>query len=191
MTRAIVATWLALLAAGCARATTQFERYYANAQWADAAREFSADSSLARNDRDLYHAALIYGTPGRSTYDPMKGRQLLQLLVGRFPESSYRDDAESRLMLLNSLLQTRDEAMRKEHELEGRIADLTRQTQELRARADSSGAQSDSLRSVVAKLETERREREEQLRALRLELQQLKEIDLKSRPTSKPPIKPT
>lgn len=188
MTRAIVATGLVLLATSCARAT-QFDRYYANSQWAEAAREFSTDSSLARNEYELYRAALVYGTPGRSTYDPIKGRQLLQLLLARFPETPHRDDAVSRVMLLNDVLQTRQDADEKERELEGRIADLTRQTQELRARADSSVSQSDSLRAAVSRLETERREREEQLRALRLELQQLKEIDLKSRPPTKP-IKP-
>ncbi|MGH7619180.1 MAG: hypothetical protein ACREPM_18315, partial [Gemmatimonadaceae bacterium] len=73
--------------------------------------------------------------------------------------------------------------------LENRIAELTRQTQELRARADSSTTQGDSVRAVVNRLEAERRDREEQLRALRLELQQLKEIDLKSRAPAKP-IKP-
>ncbi len=189
MTRTIVAAGLALLAAGCARAT-QFDRYYANSQWADAAREFSSDSAASLNEHELYRAALVYGTPGRSTFNPTKGRQLLVLLLARFPESAHRDDAESRLMLVNDMLQTREDGARKEHELEGRIAELTRQTQELRARADSSVAQSDSLRAALTKLETERKEREEQLRALRLELQQLKEIDLKSRPPTKP-IKPT
>jgi hypothetical protein len=190
MTRAIVATGLALLAAGCAR-VTQFDRYYANSQWVEAAHEFSSDSATSLNDRELYRAALVYGTPGRPTFNALKGRQLLQLLLARFPETPHRDEAESRLMLLNDLLQTRDEAMRKEHELEGRIAELTRQTEELRTRADSSASQTDSLRGVLTKLETERREKEEQLRALRVELQQLKEIDLKSRPTATAkPIKP-
>jgi hypothetical protein len=189
MTRAIVATGFALLAVGCAR-VTQFDRYYANSQWADAAREFSSDSAASLNEHELYRAALVYGTPGRSTFNPVKGRQLLTLLLARFPETSHRDEAESRLMLLNDLQQTRDDGAKKEHELEGRIAELTRQTQELRARADSSVAQSDSLRLALNKLETERRDREEQLRALRVELQQLKEIDLKSRPPTTKPIKP-
>lgn len=189
MTRAIVATGLALLVVGCARAT-QFDRYYANSQWADAAREFSSDSAASLNQQELYRAALVYGTPGRSTFNPVKGRQLLTLLLARFPETPHRDEAESRLMLLNDMLQTHEDAVKKQHELEGRIAELTRQTQELRARADSALSQSDSLRGVVAKLETERKDREEQLRALRLELQQLKEIDLKSRPPTTKPIKP-
>jgi hypothetical protein len=190
MTRAIVATGLALLAAGCARAT-QFDRYYANSQWADAAREFTRDSAASLDEHELYRAALVYGTPGRSTFNPAKGRQLLQFLLARFPETPHRDEAESRLMLINDLLQTHDDAAKKEHELEGRIAELTRQAQELRVRADSSVSQSDSLRAVLTKLETERRDREEQLRALRLELQQLKEIDLKAKPPTTKPIKPT
>jgi len=74
--------------------------------------------------------------------------------------------------------------------LQTRIDELTQKAQDIRGRADSSAALSDSLRAVVNKLEAERRDREEQLKALRLELQQLKEIDLKSRPATKP-IKPT
>jgi len=42
MTRARLALALTLVAAGCVRAT-QFDRYYENAQWKEAAREFSAD----------------------------------------------------------------------------------------------------------------------------------------------------
>jgi hypothetical protein len=190
MSRLIVVTGLALLAGGCARAT-QFDRYYANSQWADAAREFTRDSAASLNEHELYRVALVYGTPGRSTFNAAKGRQLLQFLLARFPETPHRDEAESRLMLINDLLQARDDAVRKQQELEGRIAELTRQTQELRARADSSVAQADSLRGLLTKLEGERRDKEEQLRALRLELQQLKEIDLKSRPPTTKPIKPT
>jgi hypothetical protein len=179
---------LSALVAGCVH-PTQFDRYYTSAQWTDAARAFDADSSLITNERTLYRGALVYGTPGRPTYNPLRGRQLLQVLLLRFPSTSYRDDAESRLLFLNEVIRTRDEAARHERELEARIAELSRRERELRTRADTSVAQSDSLRSAVARLEAERREREEQLRVLRLELQQLKEIDLKSRPPVKP-IKP-
>jgi hypothetical protein len=189
VTRSFVVTALVVLAAGCIVRLSQFDRYYANAQWVDAAREFAADSSLAYNEHELYRAGLLFGTPGRPPYDPVKARGLFSTLLVRFPSTAHRDEAEARLSLLGDLLRTRDDATRHERELETRIAELTRQTQDLRARADSTVAQGDSLRGVVSRLEAERREREEQLRALRLELQQLKEIDLKSRPPTKP-IKP-
>jgi Trp operon repressor len=185
MIRSIVVTALFALMVGCARAT-QFDHYYANAQWVEAARAFAADSTLATNQHELYRAALLYSTPGRPTYDATKGRELLQRLLATFPTTSHRDDAETRLLLLSDMLRTREDAARLERELENRVTDLTRQVQALRARGDSAIAQNDSLRTAMGRLDAERREREEQLKALRLELQQLKEIDLKP----KRPIKP-
>jgi predicted nuclease with TOPRIM domain len=107
-------------------------------------------------------------------------------LLATVPTTSHRDDAETRLLLLSDMLRTREDAARLERELENRVTDLTRQVQALRARGDSAIAQNDSLRTAMGRLDAERREREEQLKALRLELQQLKEIDLKP----KRPIKP-
>jgi len=65
--------------------------------------------------------------------------------------------------------------------LEARIAALDVQMVRLRARLDSLEAQNDSLRRSSAKTEMEILGREEQIRALRLELLRLKEIDLRPR----------
>ncbi|MGH7619571.1 MAG: hypothetical protein ACREPM_20345, partial [Gemmatimonadaceae bacterium] len=121
MKRSSVVTGLLALAVGCVHAT-QFDRYYTNAQWVDAAREFAADSTLGNDQHELYRAGLLYGTPGRPTYDPAKARDLLSTLLARFPNTSHRDDAEARLALLTDLLRSRDDAMRRERELENRIA---------------------------------------------------------------------
>jgi hypothetical protein len=175
--------------AACAHAT-QFDRYYEREQWSDAAKEFTSDTSLRRNEHALYRAALMYGTPGRPTYNPDSGRVLLTALLTRFPATTHRDEAVARLALLDQLVTAQRSAEARAHDLEGRIDALTRETRDLRARADSSVAQSDSLRAVIKTLETERKERDEQLKALRLELQQLKDIDLRSRSPARPPIKP-
>lgn len=66
--------------------------------------------------------------------------------------------------------------------LEARIEALVVETARLRAALDTVSAQNDSLLKSTARLEADVREREEQMRAIRLELQRLKEIDLKPRP---------
>jgi len=69
-----------------------------------------------------------------------------------------------------------------EPRLEATIEALGAELEALRAARDSVGAQNDSLRVSASRLEADLRDREEQMRALRLELQRLKEIDLKPRP---------
>ena len=66
-------------------------------------------------------------------------------------------------------------------ELTAQIDALTLQTRQLHTRLDSIGAQTDQLRRSAARAEAELRDREEQVRVLRNELQRLKEIDLKPR----------
>jgi outer membrane protein assembly factor BamD (BamD/ComL family) len=101
-------------------------------------------------------------------------------LLTRFPDSKYAVDAADRLSLLEEALRARSGASRV-RELEARIADLTAQQQRLRAELDSTQLQNDVLRRSATRLE-------EQLRTLRLELRQLKEIDLKPRPPGVRPL---
>ena len=65
--------------------------------------------------------------------------------------------------------------------LEASVSALGKQISNLQRELDSLVAQNDSLRRSASRLETDLAEREEQIRALRLELQRLKEIDLKPR----------
>ena len=65
--------------------------------------------------------------------------------------------------------------------LEASIAARDTAVARLRAGLDSLVAQNDSLRRTAARLEGDVLDREEQIRAIRLELQRLKEIDLKPR----------
>jgi hypothetical protein len=188
MRRVLVYATTALLTAACVHPMTQFDRYIAAGQWVDAARAFSSDSLLQNNEEAIYQAGVLYGTPDRPTYDPTRARDLYQMLLRKFPGSPHRDDAAARMVLLDEVLRTRRLAAAREKELEDRIAALTRDTQLLKTRIDSSAAQSDSLRGVVSRLDTQRKASEAELTALRTELQRLKEIDLKPRPT-RPPIK--
>ena len=183
--RTLVAVIGALLAA-CTH-PTQFERYISRQQWTDAAREFAADSSLRNNDRTLYQAGvLVFGTPKIATYDPLKSRDLLSSLLMRFPNTEFRSDAKGRMLLIDEVLHAQRAAADRQQELESQVSQLTKDSRTLRARIDSGAVQSDSLRSALSRVEADRREKDEQLKALRLELQRLKEIDLKPR-TSRPP----
>jgi hypothetical protein len=183
--RTLVAVIGALVAAACSH-PTQFERYISRQQWTDAAREFAADSSLRNNDRTLYQAGVLYGTPKIATYDPLRSRDLLSSLLMKFPNTEFRVDARGRLLLIDEVLHAQRTAADRQQELESQVAQLTKDSRALRARIDSGSFQTDSLRSALTRVEADRREKDEQLKALRLELQRLKEIDLKPR-SSRPP----
>lgn len=185
--RAAIAGVVALAMLACARAT-QFDRYWSSDQWSDAARVFTADSTLHNDEHALYRAGVMFGTPGRTTYDPVKARDLLSSLLSRFPQSPHRVDATAHLLLIEDVLRAQRDSAARQRDVEVRIAALVRETRELRARVDSMVVQNDSVRAVITKLEADRRDRDEQLRVLRLELQRLKEADLKPR---RPPEKPT
>jgi hypothetical protein len=178
------------IASTTACATTQFDRYLAKQQWADAARVFAADSSLQNDEHALYEAGMLYGSPGRPTFDAERSRLLLRRLISRFPQSKHLGDATDRLALLDEIARNKQESEAHQRELMAQIDALTLETRQLRARLDSLSGQTDQLRRSAARAESELRERDEQLRALRNELQRLKEIDLKPRPPGrviKPP----
>jgi hypothetical protein len=170
------------LVAVSACASTQFDRYLASQQWADAARVFAADSSLQNDEHALYEAGVLYGSPGRPTFDADRSRALLRRLLARFPQSKHRGDASDRLALLDEMARTKQEADAHERELVAQIDVLTATARQLHARLDSLSGQSDQLRRSASRSEAELRDKEEQLRALKNELQRLKEIDLKPRP---------
>ena len=172
------------LATTTACATTQFDRYLARQQWADAARVFAADSSLQNDEHALFEAGILYGSPARPTFDAERARALLRRLIARFPQSEHLGDATDRLALLDEIARAKGDAEAHQRELAAQIEALTIETRQLHARLDSLSGQTDQLRRSAARTEAELHDREEQLKALRTELQRLKEIDLKPR---KPP----
>ena len=179
--RNVVVATLGFAAAACAT-TTQFDRYLSEGRWADAARVFSADSSLLNSDDAMYAAGVLYGSPERPTFDPAIASDVLRRLISRFPDSKHRSDAAARLALLDQIILARREAEDRQRALATEIEALTADTKLLRARLDSVSLQGDQLRRNTTRLEAELRDRDEQLRTLRRELQRLKEIDLKPRP---------
>lgn len=172
---------LLFAAATAACATTQMRHNLSDQDWTAEAREFDANPALMNDERALYRAGVLFGTPGRPTYDPAKARTLLLAFVERFPGSARRDDATERLALLDDIVRVRRDAATRQRELEARIDVVTAETRVLRAQLDSVSLQGEQMRKTTVRLETDLREREEQVRALRIELQRLKEIDLKPR----------
>jgi hypothetical protein len=187
--RAVVAGSVGVVIAACFHQVRPFDHYLDERRWSDAAAAFTADSGLMNDEDALYRAGVLYGSPGRPTYDPERAEFLLRRLLTNFPSTRHRADALDRLELVESLVRTRDSVTSRQRAVESRIADLTGSIKRLRAALDSVGEMSDTLRRNSARLEADLRDRDEQLRALRLELQQLKEIDLK-RPPLGPPRKP-
>ena len=174
------------IAAMCACASRPFDRMLSEHRWADAAQLFAADSTLVNDEQALYSAAVLFGSPSRPTYDPERARMLFRRLLTSFPNSEHASDAQDRVALLDEALRARASTTRV-RELEARIAELTSQQVRLRAERDSVVALSDASRRSTSRLEADVRDRDEQLRALRLELKQLKEIDLKPRPAGRRP----
>ncbi len=175
-----------LLCFGCivalgACASAPFDRFVEQGRWSDAARAFSADSSLLNSEHALYTAGVFHGTPARPTYDLERARTLLRLFLSRFPESGHRGDASDRLSMLDEVARMRDSSGARARVVESRVAELTAEVQRLHAVIDSMVTIGDGVRRSTVRLESDLRERDEQLRALRLELRQLKEIDLKPR----------
>ena len=87
----------------------------------------------------------------------------------------------SALVLTGCATGRHDPHLAEQRRLETSVASLGAETARLRAELDSLVAQNDSLRRGTSRLEADVLERDEQIRAIRLELQRLKEIDLKPR----------
>lgn len=95
------------LVAGCA--THRFHAHVANERWTEAAGAFAADSSLLGDADALLAAALLFGTPGRPTYDPARARELLRRLVAHHPRSAPAREAAALIPLLEQVLALREE----------------------------------------------------------------------------------
>ncbi len=168
---------------GCVR--SKFERDIKAQRWPDAAAEYADNSSLHVDEDAIYQAALLHSYPNLETYNPSLAKSLFQRLLRLYPESNKRQSAMGHIALLNDTDIVRAEVAERERKSEIEVARVYANTQLLLARIDSMSRRLqgdvraiDSLRKVSARLETEAKERDEQLRALRAELAKLKEIDL-------------
>ena len=181
---AVIAS-VAAVCVACVRPA--FQRDIDEGRWSDAKAAFESDTSLMNDDWALLEAAKLYGSPSRGAYDPGRARMLLQRLLARSPQSKYRVEAMDRLALMEGVLRERDSVTAERRTLDDRIAQLTTEMRRVRVSLDSAIARNDTLQRNVTRLETDLRDREDQLRALRVELARLKQIDLNPRPAARPP----
>lgn len=169
-----------LLAVGCR--SSSFDRSLSDEQWLAADQAFSADTTLQNDEQALYRAAVLYGSPNLPTYDGDRARALLRRLFARFPQTKYGPRAAERLAFLDEVARTRRDASLHEADLRRRVAAMSAELPALQRRLDSLEAENRELRQSVTRLESDLRDREAQRRVLSLELERLKEIDLKPRP---------
>lgn len=172
-----------LVSAGCA--TTQFDRYFEAQRWSDAAVEFAADSTLRGDERSLFRAAQVFGSPKSSAFDPDRARALLEELVRRYPASDQVPAALSFIALLDEMQRIQTENTLRERELQNEIRTLTHEIERLEERIRwfesrfvAQEEQNETLRKIADRLENDLRRREGELETLQEELDRLKDIDL-------------
>lgn len=175
-------------------ASTQFDRYFEARQWSDAAREFAADSTLRSDDRALFRAAQLFGSPDSDAFDPERARQLLDDLIRLHPGSKQVGPALTMIALLDEVQRVRNDVILRERELQAEIHVLAHDVEQLQERIRwlesrfvAQEEQNQTLRRIADRLEFDLRDRENQLRALQDELDRLKDIDLSPPFRSVPP----
>ena len=181
------------LFAACAHApsTTAFDDHLRHQRWTDAAAAFERDSSLHDDVRALERAAELYATPNRATWDPDRAAALYE--EARELASGHRLSPEAARIsaLVSEVIRVRAERRARERELLDALARADSATHTVRLERErllAIVAVNDEERALlvrlVARLESELRERESQMGALRSELNRLKAIDLSPRQRS-------
>ncbi|HEY0931293.1 MAG TPA: hypothetical protein VGE27_15330 [Gemmatimonas sp.] len=182
-----------LMSTGCARSA--FQQQVKAGQWQVAANTFQRDSMLLRDVEAVRRVARIHSMPDSATWDPGRALELLRasrLYMGteKVPEGDLRLE-----QLLQLILQERDTHRIVLDSLRDSLRQQSDTVQRMRAeqqRLESASTATEGervlLQRLVARLETDLREREVQIATLRSELERLKAIDLSrpSRPASSP-----
>lgn len=183
-TRTAVFTACAAFGAACAHSGA-FDRSIRAGRWQDAAAAFRGDSALLRNENALRVAARIHSVPDSATWDPdraldLLGRARALSAPNRSPASDRRLEAMLRYVIREraargaEAIVLRDSLQRIGHEAEQLREELV-QLRETNIAHESERA---VLERLVSRLESDVRDREAQMAALRSELDRLKEIDL-------------
>lgn len=177
-------------------ASSQFDRYFEAQRWSDAALEFTADSTL-RDERSLFRAAQVFGSPDSNAFDPDRARALLEDFVRLYPGSDQVPSALSFIALLDEMQRIRTETILRERELQNEIQTSTYEIERLEGRIRwfesrfvAQEEQNQTLRRIADRLESDLRIREYELRTLQDELDRLKDIDLGSPRPQRLPERP-
>jgi hypothetical protein len=178
--------FLAVPLAVSACASRAFDQHVAAGRWTEAAATFSQDSTLHGNEHALYRAAVIHASPDLGAYQPRLARELLIRLLRQHPRSVYRESAVGFIALIDEVDRVRYEAIERQQHLEAARNRLEADIARIGAEIDSARARSEAqveanslLRVTVDRLQAILRNRENELAALRVELDRLKAIDLR------------
>jgi hypothetical protein len=79
----------------------EFNQLFERGDWSGVTRAFESEPSLQSSEHALFRAAVAYAVPSNPRHDPARARQLFGLLMNRYPDSVYRDDAAWFTDLLN------------------------------------------------------------------------------------------
>ncbi len=189
---AAMAVCALVVATGCAH--DAFERSVRAGRWQDAVSVFRSDSLLQQNAAALRAVARMYAQPDSAMWDPRRALALFaksRAIAGDASEPAADRGIES---ILTYFVRDRDARIVRElalrDSLDGLRADISRARDDIAAlritNADTEAARA-LLERLVARLESDVREREAQMAVLRDELDRLKQIDLIHSP---PPHKP-
>lgn len=179
-----------LVAGACthARAVSSFDDHLRNQRWTDAAAAFERDSSLHHDVNALERAAALYATPNRATWDPDRAAALYDEARELADDHRLSPDAARISALVSEVIRARAERRARERELLDALARADSATHTVRLERErllAIVAVNDEERALlvrlVARLESDLRERESQMGALRSELNRLKAIDLSPR----------
>jgi len=105
-----------------AAGSSRFNQLFEEGNYDGVVRAFEADPSLRTSEHALYRAAVAYALPGHRRHDPNRARQLFGLLLNRYSDTPYRDDAVWFTSLLNQ-----------EIDLDRQIRDLQEELESLKA----------------------------------------------------------
>lgn len=72
-----------------------FDRHWEAGEYADAVRQFRADSTLRERERPLYRMALLYASPRDTFFDSSTADSLFGRLLELYPETRYRGTARA------------------------------------------------------------------------------------------------
>lgn len=162
-------------------ATAEFDRYFEEGRFDEAARAFDADSALHEQERALYRAALIHGLPESPAYDPARSRRELERLLTLHPRTEFREEATRMLALLLEVERLQwavEDRMREARSLAAELAAAGARADELERQLSERERDAAVLRRLAERLEAQLRDREAEIEDLQRELERLKEIDL-------------
>ena len=175
-----------IIAASACAHPRMFDRSLRAGRWQDAAAAFRADSALQRNANALRLAARIHAVPDSATWDPDRALELYARARALTPRSHVADDEDIRIeAVLEYVVRERAERGAQMIVLRDSLVRVGAETERLRAelaelRETNTAYESERavLQRMTSRLESDLRDRETQMAALRSELDRLKEIDL-------------